>query len=130
MPHRSSATSHTAVLLLTLLVTAGTTPLLRSSGSIVVFIPLILLLWFGLPAIVGQIIPRHAVRFAAVVNLCTVLSLAVWPTPWIHNRWTDPLYWIGLAVGAIIAVSFSTIVSVPIQRRYRTLDGAPKRSFE
>jgi len=129
-PSPPSKEHHTAVFLLFVAVTAGTFPLLQHSGNVVFFIALVVLLWFGLPAIVSRLVPRNATVWAAIVNLGTVVSAAVWPSPGVDNKLTEPLFVLGFAVAAIVAVSFSTIVSNPIQRRHRNLAAAPRRSDE
>jgi len=129
-PPQPSKGHYAAVFLLFVAVTAGTFPLMRQSRSIVFFIPLVVLLWFGLPAIVSRLVPRNATVCAAIANLCTVVSAAVWPSPGDPNKLTDPVFLLGFAAAAVVAVSFSTIVSNPIQRRHRNLAAAPRRSVE
>src|SRR5262249_6109753 len=112
-PPQPSKGHYAAVFLLFVAVTAGTFPLMQHSRSIVFFIPLVVLLWFGLPAIVSRLVPRNATVCAAIANLCTVVSVAVWPRPRDPNHVTNPVFLLGFGAAAVLAVLFSTILSAP-----------------
>ncbi len=104
---RQALRDHAAVLLLAILVTAGTFPLLRMAPRLGFLGPFAL--WFGLPVLAYLLTPRNPVGWAVGLNLCTILSIVLWPNPQVPDKLglgllvlIAPALVIGFVVGVIL----------------------------